>query len=179
MAKKKKNRVCLSYETRPQVNKTYQDVCREKIVAFAVKHNITVEAVEQIVLEYITKYPDEQNSAGFRNASFRFLEKCLLEKTLNPIAENILTDKTVSAQDFVTEKSVIKTDLQLTKFYRFCEFYQISNYDMENAISNYLAKFPFKSETQGYKHFSDRFLRACVRNSHDLAKEVIAKGFTL
>lgn len=141
----------------PQKN-TVGIIRQDKISSYAEKVNMSAELLEKYVELYVLMFPGKLDCAGYRNLSNRFLAECL--KVLQGIdVERELEERT---RPLPFEYAISEQERQ-NKIASFCNTNDITADELDNAVKAYLDKYPDKITSNGHKHYSERFLNACIR----------------
>lgn len=170
---------------------TFDEHKKKRISEYCAKHGLDEKTVTDVLERYIAIYPEEEQSAGFRNVSNRFLDK-VMSATL-PKAEKTPAEALKLPQEAETTKTATNegtrnfdglqyeiTEEELTaKVKGFCMKYSVTSEELQEVIKAYLQRYPDKVGSNGQTHLSDRFIRACLRNDSVISDRLAKQGIEI
>lgn len=148
------------YKRKPKntVKRSKEELRAEKLALYSETHGIELKYLYKVIELYLKRYPDKVTCAGNVNGSNRFIEACLQD------CKNIDVVEELKRLDHEAKNVCVLSDEERTeKINSFCRLHLVTPVEVENAVDAYLSKYPDKIGTEGHKHLSQRFLRACMR----------------
>ena len=149
----------------------------EKIKAYSQEHDIKLEYINRCISAYLEKYPDKVTCAGNENGSNRFINECLKEFKGKNLPFSAPPDFTDDLLIFLL--LLIWWDEKSRRVTSFSRYYELWRVETLQAILYYLSLYPDKIFSEGCENMSDRFLRACVRHTPNLAQKMRDRGIEI